>query len=220
MKRSNNNLAFIDVIFNVLIGFTMLFIMAFLMINPSLKKADIPSKAEIIVILEWEDESIDDLDLWISGDMPRNISWQNRQSGYRHLDRDDLGASNDIAEINGQSVALKYNKEVATLRGTMPGDFYLNVHVYTKRDKEPVKFKVTVIDINPYVEAYQLTEVATQQDQIFVFPAFNVNPDGDITNVFLSEKHFAAARTGIEKDPDVRYFDIPNKSRFFATGGE
>jgi hypothetical protein len=207
-------------LFNVLIGFVFLFLLAFMMVNPETKRADIPSKAEIIVLLEWDDESIDDIDLWITGDMPKPLSWQIKQSGYWHLDRDDLGQSNDTAVIDGETMILKYNKEVATMRGNMPGDFFINVHVYAKKEKNPVKFKVTLIDVNPYSEPLQINEIATEQAQVFVLPGFSVDGDGNITKVFHNDKHFAATRTGMKEIPDVLYFEIPNKVRQFATGGE
>ena len=34
--------------------------------HPRIKKADIP-KAEIMVVLDWDDMSADDVDLWIKG---------------------------------------------------------------------------------------------------------------------------------------------------------
>ena len=40
-RRQGSNLAFNDLLFNVLIGFVMLFVIAFLLINPIAKKADI-----------------------------------------------------------------------------------------------------------------------------------------------------------------------------------
>ena len=56
-RRTGSNLAFNDLLFNVLIGFVMLFVIAFLMINPIAKKADIPVKAEFIVVLEWDEDA-------------------------------------------------------------------------------------------------------------------------------------------------------------------
>ena len=38
-----------------------------MLINPITKKAEIPKKAEIMVMLEWEDKSKDDIDLWVVG---------------------------------------------------------------------------------------------------------------------------------------------------------
>ena len=66
-KKYSSYTSYNDMLFNVLIGFVLLFILAFMLINPITKKADIPQKAEIMVVLDWNDESFDDVDLWIVG---------------------------------------------------------------------------------------------------------------------------------------------------------
>lgn len=193
-----------DLLFNVLIGFVMLFILAFLLINPITKKADIPAKAEIMVMLDWEDGSKDDLDLWIKGNnMPLPLSFQVKNSALWHLDRDDLGVSTDVVQVAGETMILRYNREVATMRGLMQGDFHINVHVYGKKDDGPTKFSITVIDINPYKEIYKLEGEAKGFSDIIKFPAFTVGPDGEIIDTFISDKIFAAKRGNVyTPDPE------------------
>ena len=182
----------------------MLFILAFLLINPPTKKADIPAKAEIMVVLDWEDDSKDDLDLWIKGDnMPLPLSFQVKNATLWHLDRDDLGVSTDVVQVAGETMILRYNREVATMRGLMQGDFHINVHVYSKKDDGPTKFSITVIDINPYKEIYKLEAMAEGFSDIIKFPAFTVGPDGEIIDTFTSDKIFAAKRGNVyTPDPD------------------
>ena len=72
-RRQGSNLAFNDLLFNVLIGFVMLFVIAFLLINPIAKKADIPVKAEFIVVLEWDEDASDDIDLWMQLDTNKPV---------------------------------------------------------------------------------------------------------------------------------------------------
>ena len=62
-RRTNSNQAFVDMLYNKLIQFFVLFILAFILINPIAKEADIESKAEIIVTIDW-DEGDHDVDLW------------------------------------------------------------------------------------------------------------------------------------------------------------
>lgn len=195
-RKYASNLAFNDLLFNVLIGFVLLFIIAFLLINPITKKNDIPSKAEIMIILEWEDESVDDIDLWVlpPGNKDLPVSFKVKNSGLWHLDRDDLGTSNDVVDIDGQPVILKANREVGTMRGIQPGDVLVNIHVYSKRDPGPTKFKVTVIDVNPYRELYVYRGESVEQNQIFTLPGFTVDADGIINNVFQNDVAFAAKR--------------------------
>tara|TARA_B000000475_G_C15777362_1_gene357881 strand:+ start:66 stop:650 length:585 start_codon:yes stop_codon:yes gene_type:complete len=187
----------------------MLFILAFLLINPPTKKADIPAKAEIMVVLDWEDDSKDDLDLWIKGDnMPLPLSFQVKNATLWHLDRDDLGVSTDVVQVAGETMILRYNREVATMRGLMQGDFHINVHVYSKKDDGPTKFSITVIDINPYKEIYKLEAMAEGFSDIIKFPAFTVGPDGEIIDTFTSDKIFAAKRGNVYT-PDPGETQIP-----------
>ena len=57
-----SSLAFTDLLFNVLIGFAFMFIIAFLLINPVEKDAEIEAKAEFMIIMEWDDQSAYDID--------------------------------------------------------------------------------------------------------------------------------------------------------------
>lgn len=194
MKQDHHSsqLAFNDMLFNILIGFVVLFILAFLMINPITKKNEIPVRAEIMITLEWEDESKDDIDLWVLGPGMEAgpLAFYRKQAGYLHLDRDDLGIKNDTALVDGQEIPLLYNKEIATMRGVLPGDYYINVHVYSKRDNVPLKIKVTVMDVNPFQELYVIQETVTATGQIIKFPAFTIDSSGKIIKLFNSEKVF------------------------------
>jgi len=195
-RRYSSNLSFIDMLFNILVGFVFLFIIAFLMINPITKKNDIPTKAEIMVMLDWEDESVDDIDIWLLPSNSKNIpvSFKVKSSGLWHLDRDDLGTSNDVVEIDGRPVVLKLNREIVTMRGIQEGDVLINIHIYSKRDASPTPFTVTVMDVNPFREVYVYKGISSEPNQMFALPGFTVDSDGIITNVFQNDVIFAAKR--------------------------
>ena len=53
-----------DLLFNLLVGFVFLFVVAFLLINPPTKKEEAPKKAEYLIIIEWDEGINDDVDLW------------------------------------------------------------------------------------------------------------------------------------------------------------
>ena len=54
--RYKSTLAFTDLLFNILIGFAFLFIIAFILINPITLASSVKAKAEFMVIMEWEDK--------------------------------------------------------------------------------------------------------------------------------------------------------------------
>lgn len=187
--RYNSNLAFNDMLSNMLIGFFALFVLAVMLINPITKKADIPAKAEIMMILEWEDEAKDDIDIWVLGpNMDQPLSFQNKQSGYMHLDRDDLGKSTDTIKVNGVTKVVYTNREVVTMRGVLEGEYFTNLHVYSRNgNNEPLKVTLTLIDVNPYKEIFVMPFTVTTKGEILKVPAFTVDKDGDIVDVYLSD---------------------------------
>ena len=62
-RSYGSQVAFIDLLFNTLVGFVFLFILAFILINPIAKKSDIEVVAEFIVKINWPTIP-DDIDPW------------------------------------------------------------------------------------------------------------------------------------------------------------
>lgn len=182
-RRSNGSLAFNDLLFNVLVGFVMLFVIAFLLINPPTKKEDVPSKAEVLIILEWEDEAADDVDLWVQRNNERPVGFSNKVVAPLHLDRDDLGWSNDRVVVDGQVKIIRTNIETMTLRGNAPGNYYVSVHYYNQV-QDQVKYKVTVMKVNPFKQVYSVTGVLSSMREEQRLPAFTIDKDNMVTDVF------------------------------------
>ena len=194
--RYDSNLSFNDVLFNALLGFVVLFVLALLLINPITKKSDIPAKAEILIIVEWDNESPDDIDTWVQGPlMGAPISFQNKHSGSMHLDRDDLGRTSDVMMIDGERIVIKINREVVTMRGIAKGDYYINIHVYNKPgNSEPTKYTITLLDVNPYREVYVMQGEVTARGDIVRLPGFTLNEEGEVTDVWSSDKIIVGTR--------------------------
>ncbi len=182
-RRKAGNLAFNDLLFNVLIGFVMLFVIAFLLINPITKKNDVPSKAEFLVILEWEDQAPDDVDLWVQRDSDRPTGFSNKQNAPLHLDRDDLGHSNDRVIIDGRVKIIRSNIETMTIRGDAPGDYFVAVHWYSPRGPS-MNYKVTVMKVNPFKQIYSITGILKSAREVQRLPAFTIDRNGRVTDVF------------------------------------
>ena len=56
---------FTDLLFNTLLGFTFLFFITVLFINPISKIGNVNMKAEYIVTVDWKDSLPDDVDIWV-----------------------------------------------------------------------------------------------------------------------------------------------------------
>ena len=194
-RRKAGNLAFNDLLFNVLVGFVMLFVIAFLLINPITKKNDVPSKAEYLSILEWDDNAPDDVDLWIQRNNERPTGFSSKVNAPVHLDRDDLGHSNDRVIIDGQQKIIYSNIETTTIRGNAQGDYYVAVHFYSQRS-EVVNYKVTVMKVNPFKQIYSIPGQLTSSREIQRLPGFSVDKDGKITEVFNHARDVVARGGG------------------------
>jgi len=96
--RYKTSIAFIDLLFNITIGLTMLFIIAFLLINPVAKKGNVIVNAEFIITLSWPNDSQDDIDLYLKDPAGNIVYFKQKDIGLTNLDRDDLGTSNDTIE--------------------------------------------------------------------------------------------------------------------------
>jgi len=177
-----NNTSFLDLLFNTLVGFVFLFIIAFLLINPSLKKADIKTKAEFVITVTWSDNSQDDVDTWLQDPAGNVLHFRQRDVGLAHLDRDDLGKINDTIILeDGRRVEYPHNQELTTIRGFLPGEWVLNVHMYNKRDANPILVEVRIDKLNPKVETvfYKKVVMKTRWEEITV-TRFVMTNQGDI----------------------------------------
>ncbi|MFK7856793.1 MAG: hypothetical protein AB8B79_21930 [Granulosicoccus sp.] len=175
---------FTDLLFNILLGFILLFFLAILFINPAEKTGKIDIDAQYIITISWPDASPDDIDTWIQ-DPKGNIIWfRNRSSNLVHLDRDDRGMLNDTLEFEGSTVENPLNQEIAAIRGVVPGEYVVNVHYYETETFESVPVSVKVSKVNPVytVAYYGVTTLETKGEEKTAV-RFSLTADGSVTNI-------------------------------------
>ena len=129
-KRYSSFDPFTDLLFNILLGFTFLFFITMLFINPITKLGNVNMKAEYIITVDWKDSLPDDIDLWVKDPNGEIVSYLKKDAGWLHLDRDDRGVVNDKIIIDGKEVIYPINREVVTLRGIIPGEYVVNLYLY------------------------------------------------------------------------------------------
>lgn len=181
--KYKSTLAFVDLLFNILLGFVFLFIISFILINPIAKRADIDMPAVYMIILTWPGNSNNDMDLWVMDPNGNKVGFTQREMGFMNLDRDDLGSTTDIANVNGKNVVVEINREVVSLRGIVPGTYYISGHLYTKRDDEPIKVTVEVIKVTPYEIVYKQEKTFSIFGQRKNFYKFTLTEEGDYYGV-------------------------------------
>ena len=190
-KSYHSNTSFLDILFNTLVGFVLLFIIAFLLISPVKKKKEIEQKAEYVISVTWPGEMGDDIDSWLEDPTGNVMYFRRKEVGLMHLDRDDLGTLNDTQHVPGIGmVNYPYNREITTIRGIMPGEYVFNVHLYRKTSKDS-SIPVTVIleKLNPHVKLlYSKTVTLSNYWEEKTIIRFVLDVDGEITESYFIHK--------------------------------
>ncbi len=175
---------FTDLLFNALLGFVFLFMVAILFMNPIAKLGTANLKAEFIITLTWPDNQPDDLDIWVEDPHGEIVSYLQREAGWLHLDRDDRGSLNDTIEINGQKLLHPINQEVVTMRGIISGEYVVNVYYYESVTRGPVSATLQIDKINPVLETVFFDRVVLEkQDVEKTVVRFRVSDRGEVVGV-------------------------------------
>ena len=238
--RFKSSLGFIDLLFNILLGFAFLFIIAFLLIKPEAKKKDFDRRAEFVIILEWDHDAPDDLDLYVQDPTNDKVSFRLPIANYMHLDKDDLGMRNDtIINADGTTSTVKINREVVTIRGIIVGEYIINAHYYSTRvysgsqlepDERTVDYrnkpqrdltvKIELHKVTPYSVLWAGEKKFTHRGQEETFLRFRLDTDGNIIPPFTFEpKEFVTPIMGmgnyIVPAGDPSSYDAESEERGF-----
>ena len=171
---------FTDLIFNILLGFVLLFFISILFINPITKLGNVNLKAEYIITIDWPDNLPDDIDLWVRDPNGEIVSYLNKDAGWLHLDRDDRGIINDRVKIGDQELVYPLNREIVTLRGLIPGEYIVNVFLYEHESKKPVNVKLTIEKVNPSLKLVYFNSISLpSKDAEITIARFSLNQKGN-----------------------------------------
>lgn len=175
---------FTDLLFNILLGFILLFFISIVYLNPEDDAGKIDIEAEYVITVTWEDDSEDDIDAWVEDPRGQVAFYKKRETEILHLDRDDRGMLNDKITVEGKEVNNPLNQEVLALRGFMPGEYTVNIHYYESESFKPVSVAVKIARVNPVYEiAYYGTTTLEEKGVEKTAVRFTILPDGGIGNV-------------------------------------
>ncbi len=192
-RRRNESDPFTDLLFNALLGFTFLFLVAIMFMNPEAKSGLIDPKAEYILTITWEDNSPDDIDTWVEDPEGQVIWFRSPEAGLLHLDRDDRGLINDTITINGEVVKNPLNQEVVTIRGVVKGEYVVNLHYYASETLKAVDVNIRLVKVNPafkiiYYGTVNLEKVGDEKTAL----RFKIGGDGKIYNINFLPKQLVS----------------------------
>ena len=195
-EKYKSTIGFTDLLFNILVGFAFLFIIAFLLIKPEAKKEDFERRAEFVVVMEWDNDATGDIDLYVEDPTNKQVSFRYHNHNFMHLDKDDLGAMNDtVINADGSTTTIAINREVVTIRGIIKGEYVINGHYYSLRsydkinpEKPVITVRVELHKVNPYSIMWVGEKEFTHRGQEETFLRFRLDKDGNIIPPFTFEK--------------------------------
>ena len=194
-EKYKSTIGFTDLLFNILVGFAFLFIIAFLLIKPEAKKADFERKAEFVIVMEWDHDQPDDIDLYVQDPTQNKVHFRLPITNFMYLDKDDLGYANDVVKnVDGTVTKVNINREVVTIRGIIAGEYIINAHYYSSREWTRGVLSTNTYDTAPAVvatNAYDTgnTKVKDKKKPLTVkIELHKVNP---YTIMWVGEKTFS-----------------------------
>ena len=175
---------FTDLLFNTLMGFTLLFFISIIFMNPIAKLGNINYKAEYIITVIWPEDQPDDIDLWVQDPYQETVSYLRKEAGWLNLDRDDRGDLNDTVMINGEKVVHPINQEVVTIRGIISGEYIVNLHYYQSQSNRPVKANVKIEKVNPVLRLVFIDQLVLEKvDDEKTVLRFELDGNGEIIGI-------------------------------------
>ncbi len=153
--------------------------------------------AIVEIIMTWDDNSVDDVDLWVNPPDNHPIFYANREGegGLISLDRDDIGI-NDHSIVNGITINSPQRDEVVSIRGMVTGHYTVVANLFFDRDMnqgvlsvgapipKPIHVKIQIVQLDPTNGIiYTNTRTLTINNQELYMVSFDLNSDKSITNI-------------------------------------
>ena len=210
-NRFADEVSFLDVVTCMALFFLVFSVICLLNINPKVKVAEqsIKAKAEFVIRVTWPHENNCDVDVHFKDAMDSYVWFQQKQDGLLHLDRDDYGNSNDtVIGADGNKIVFEHNEEIVTIRGIVPGECRLNLHLYSyqglgilasgQKEIPTVEVTVEIIKLNPkritkWKKKFTLDEVG----QELHLTRFTLTEKGNIENFDDSSPVYFTSRAAL-----------------------
>jgi hypothetical protein len=111
------------------------------------RKPSIETLGKYVVEVTWTAKQNHDVDTYVEDPVGNIVYFNANRVGLMHLEQDDMGQSTDTVEIAGHKISVNENRERVVLRGTLEGEYVVNVHMYRKDPSHPAP---TPVAVRPY----------------------------------------------------------------------
>ena len=182
---------FTDLLFNTLLGFSLLFFISILFMNPIARLGNVNFKAEYIITVTWPEQQPDDVDVWVEDPNGNLLSYRDSNVGWLHLDRDDQGDVHDTVVINGEEIVYPINQEVVTIRGIVSGEYVVNLQYYKSNSGQPVPVTVKIEKVNPSLKLVYIDKLLLEkEDDEKTVLRFTLDAAGEVVDINHLPKRF------------------------------
>ncbi len=182
-------MAMLDFVTLIAIYYVTILALEIQFINPKKTEETNPKpKAEYHIVVTWPHNFNDDVDTWVEDPAGHLVSFNRREDGLMHLDRDDRGDLNDEVTTKFGKFTYKSNREMVTVRGKMAGEFIANVHLWHKRNENGTKGKPTPVTIridqlNPFQTLKTVVVHLEEKGSEVTAFRFTTDADGKVTSM-------------------------------------
>ena len=139
------------------------------------------------VVLTWDGNSEDDLDLYVQSASGHVVSFNNREGGEGSLislNHDALGKSrNNSLQTNLEGKVVGFNEEIVAFRGATEGQNVVNVHVYKKNDEKPTEATIILVRIKPFKEIVKKVRVLSKTGDEKTAFRFKTDKNGEVIEI-------------------------------------
>lgn len=180
MLNKSISISYIDMLWALAALFIVLFIVSK---SEEQTKGNIIDPSQFIIEMTWQEDSVNDVDLWVANPNGEISFFRDREIGGITLDMDNTGINSYVKDSSGEMKRISTRREVANIRGVIPGTYIVNAMMFANRDHKPEKIKITVKKLNPYQEViereFELLDSGTEATAVQI----TVDADGKVTNV-------------------------------------
>lgn len=183
----------VDLLFNVLLAITLMFLTILLILKTEDSKPAVEDKNRLIITTEWEGTSDYDIDMWIKDPAGRFVGYAHKNGEGIVLQRDDTGFFQDkVTDADGNESYVPLNREIINIRKLIPGRYTVNVIVYSNKFRSlsrpelgitygPVTVVTDLIQADPFAK-WSGKEVTLEHNcQQATVLAFDVSADDKVT---------------------------------------
>jgi len=179
-------IAMIDVCLTLVVAFIVISMLSIMNASVQAQK-NIQSDGLYVILVEWPGTSTDDVDTYVQDPARHLVYFRRLQDGLMNLERDDTGAnSNEITAPDGTKVRSAINQERVDIRGVLPGEYTVNLHLY-RGAGTPVS--VTLYKMSSITETIHKADLMlTEEGQEKTAFRFTLTKNGDVTDINTLQK--------------------------------